>query len=392
MAFRKIRAKKYNAILEYYNPNTRDKATKALYLTYRDETGKATKKKLNTLDKDEALEISQKLRAEISKTKKLHEDNEDNIRRSAHNKNLTLSQMATLYFDGRSAKGNEQYRRKMQSRVLSSLGTKKASKITTDDLKELKENLLEKGLAPKTINETIFAIRAMYNEAIRQKWVFENPVNTKDIGKIEENRDAGRILSDTELETLFDVFKNGNYELKLKSNPTLYFFSKMLYYTGARPNAVIDIQVQHCDLNENKVKLKAMKKGKAYIQSIKQDFMPSIKEWIVKHNLKHNDFLFYPQQTFNRSKDPKVKQRSSNYDGFRRSAQPYFDKLFNKDIPSTDKMNRVSFYSLRRTSGTKIYKAKGIVHAMAFLNHTSVKTTQKYLNVESDIGDAVDAL
>ena len=55
-------------------------------------------------------------------------------------------------------------------------------------------------------------------------------------------------------------------------------------------------------------------------------------------------------------------------------------------------MDRVTFYSLRRTSGTKIYKAKGIVQAMLFLNHTNVTTTQKYLNVKGDIDSFVDVL
>ncbi|MDD2790341.1 MAG: hypothetical protein PHU40_06675 [Sulfurimonas sp.] len=40
---------------------------------------------------------------------------------------------------------------------------------------------------------------------------------------------------------------------------------------------------------------------------------------------------------------------------------------------------------MRRTAGTKIYKNHGIVHAKKFLNHTDIKTTMKYLNIDDDM-------
>ena len=55
MAFRKLTAKKYNGILEYFNPNSKDKETRALYVSIRDELGKTTKVKLNTLDLTDAI-------------------------------------------------------------------------------------------------------------------------------------------------------------------------------------------------------------------------------------------------------------------------------------------------------------------------------------------------
>jgi integrase len=56
-------------------------------------------------------------------------------------------------------------------------------------------------------------------------------------------------------------------------------------------------------------------------------------------------------------------------------------------------MYKITTYSLRRTSGTKIYRAHGIITAKKFLNHTDIKTTMKYLNVsDEEVGEAVNVL
>ncbi|WP_281046545.1 tyrosine-type recombinase/integrase [Sulfurimonas autotrophica] len=191
---------------------------------------------------------------------------------------------------------------------------------------------------------------------------------------MEQNTEPGKVLTNEELELMFNTFKNGDYDLEIQPRPTLYLFSKILYFTGARPSGVIDIQVKHCNFDENKITIKAMKKGKSYQAQVRLELMELIKEWISEHSLGFNDYIFYPQQTFIRT--GKGKDKATAYSGYRKQGQQVFNKIFNVGIPNTELMHRVSFYSLRRTAGTKVYKAKGIMHAMLFLNHTSVKTTQ----------------
>lgn len=215
-------------------------------------------------------------------------------------------------------------------------------------------------------------------------------IGSDDIQKIEQNSEPGRVLTDEELDVMFNIFKNGDYDLGIKPRPTLYLFSKILYFTGARPSGVIDIQVKHCNFDENKITIKAMKKGKSYQAQVRLELMELIKEWIVEHKLGFNDYIFYPQQTFKRTE--KGKDKPTAYSGYRKQGQQVFNKIFNVGIPNTELMHRVSFYSLRRTAGTKVYKAKGIIHAMLFLNHTSVKTTQIHLNVTGDMEGVADVL
>jgi len=392
MAFRKLKQKKYSGIIEYFNPKSDNKETRALYISYRDISGNAVKKKLDTLNLSEAAKILSNIKYEIEREKKFLNTKEIEMARQSIKNKITLDQIAEWYFNQRSAKDNIKDYQAYKNRVAPLLGSKVAAKLTTDDIQYLQKELIKK-YAPKTTNETINSLRALYNRAIKKKKLTcSNPVvlGSGDIQKIEQNTEPGRVLTDSELNLLFNTFKNGNYEIDIVPRPTLYLFAKILYFTGARPSGVIDIQVKHCNFDENKISIKAMKKGKNYQAQVKQELMDLIKDWILKHDLSFNDYIFYPQQTFVRT--GKGKDKPTAYSGFRKQGQKVFNKLFNVGIPNTEVMHRVSFYSLRRTAGTKVYKAKGIMHAMLFLNHTSVKTTQIYLNVKGDMEGIADIL
>lgn len=392
MAFRKLKQKKYSGIIEYFNPKSDNKETRALYISYRDIGGNAVKKKLDTLNLSEAAKILSNIKYEIEREKKFLNAKEIEIARQSIKNKITLDQIAEWYFNQRNAKDNVKDYQAYKNRVAPLLGFKVAAKLTTDDIQYLQKELIKK-YAPKTTNETINSLRALYNRAIKKKKLTcSNPVvlGSGDIQKIEQNTEPGRVLTDSELNLLFDTFKTGNYEIDIVPRPTLYLFAKILYFTGARPSGVIDIQVKHCNFDENKISIKAMKKGKSYQAQVRQELMDLIKDWILKHDLSFNDYIFYPQQTFVRT--GRGKDKPTAYSGFRKQGQKVFNKLFNVGIPNTEVMHRVSFYSLRRTAGTKVYKAKGIMHAMLFLNHTSVKTTQIYLNVKGDMEGIADIL
>ena len=392
MAFRKINAKRYNGILEYYNPKSQDKETRALYLTYRDVSGKSVKKKLETLNRDEAKSILDSIKNEIATQKSVLSNEERRKLSNSINNKITLDELAEWYFAQRQAVDNVKDRKAYFNRVSPHIGQKLACKITTDDIISVQQALKEK-YAPKTTNETINSLRALYNRAIKKEKIrCSNPVviGSDDVQRLEQNREPGRILTDEELEKLFNTFKNGDYDLGIKPRPNLYLFAKLLYHTGARPSGLIEIRVKHCNFNENTITIKAMKKGRSYQAHVRADVMQFIKEWIEEHKLGFNDCIFYPQRTFERTGSGK--DTFTHYAVFRKSAQSVFEALFNKGIPTTELMHRVSFYSLRRTAGTKVYKAKGIMQAMVFLNHTSVKTTQIYLNVSGDMKGVADVL
>jgi site-specific recombinase XerD len=132
----------------------------------------------------------------------------------------------------------------------------KISKIKTEDIKKVSEELKKtpalRGvqkkakpdadpLNPRTVKKIISNLRALFNWAIKEGYIDKNPVIVGEIIKTDKN-EAGRVLSDEELEKLWSLD-----ELQVK--PRLLLFLKACYHTGARPSAVMDIQVKHINFN-----------------------------------------------------------------------------------------------------------------------------------------------
>jgi len=361
----------------------------ALYINYRRLDGTPVKEKINTMSIAEAKKILAEKKYQLSLDKKKLNYSKSKLKATIAYKKLKLDEMAKLYFDNRRTKLNENDRKIYNTRVHPTLGDKLVSKITTKDIQALQDKL-EPHYAPKTLNETINSLRAMFNQGIKNQWCDFNPVNRDEIKKVEEISEPGRVLTDEELRTMFNTFKNGHTGLKIEKNLTLHLFTKIAYYTGTRPTAVMALQVKHINFNNSTVHLKAMKKGKSYQQKLRQEVIDLIKEWIILHELTHSDFLFYPQQVYSRTQNLDDKKVAMSYSVVAKSAKKILDKLFNKDIPTKDLAYKVTLYSLRRTAGTNRYKSKGLVSAKNFLNHTNVQTTMTYLNVTDDFQDDED--
>ncbi len=391
MAFRKLKQKKYNGIAEYYNNKSQDKEVLAYYIIYRDLEDKPVKRKTDAKSLDEAKKILDDIKYKIANEKSQLSKEELESKRNINLNRTSLDELAKKYFHLRDTKNNTKDKQVYFNRVSKILGMKSPNKINPDDIKKLKESLKQHGYAGKTINETFNGLRAMFNWLIDNNMALKNPVVETKLKKEQETNEAGRVLSENELEKLFEVANKGDYDLGIIGNPTLYLFLKCLYYTGARPMAILHLKVQDIDTTHNKIRIMPMKQSDSYTQTVNKDLIALLINWIEVHNLVYGNYIFHPQKTFG-NKPLQNKTKALSYEAVQKYARRVFDKLFNVDIPVEDKMNRASLYSLRRTAGTKIYKAKGITHAMVFLNHTSVKTTQKYLNVRSDIQDMADIL
>jgi integrase len=361
----------------------------SLYINFRGLDGTPVKEKVNTMSIPEAKKLLANKKYELDKARKQLARDGIKLKEIVNYKKIKLDDMAKLYFDNRRTKLNEEDIKKYNTRIRPTLGSKLVSRISTNDIQELQDKL-KPHYAPKTLNETINSLRAMFNQGIKKKWCEHNPVNREEIKNLDIDSEPSRVLTDIELKKMFDTFKYGDVELNIFPNSTLYFFTKLAYFTGTRPTAVMDMQVKHVNFNNNTVHLKAMKKGKSYQQRIRQEVIDMIKDWIKLHELTHSDFLFYPQQVFQRSKNLDDKKYSMNYSSIAKSAKKVFDKLFNQNIPVKDLAYKVTLYSLRRTAGTNRYKSKGLVSAKNFLNHTNVQTTMIYLNVTDDFTEDED--
>ncbi len=413
MGFRRIKAKKYSGISEYYRDSDIDKKTVAYYIDYRDIDGKRKKTKTEAKDRDEALANLRTKNAEVAKVKDQIDKGEIHLEQKVMNKTLTLDELAKIFHDQRTNVQAEQDKRKYKTHISPTLGKKRISGINTKQIQELKKVLDDKlisrhkivknhdtgakksitekvSLSPNTVKDIIESLRVIFNWAIDEKYYDKtNPVVVYKIANQIEDTEPGRVLTDKEQDKLWSLDE-------LILNDKLYLFLKTCYLTGARPAAVIDIRVKHIKEDTKKIKLKAMKKGKSYEATVSDELLNLLKEWIRKHDLKHDNYIFYPIQSYIRAKTKAEKEacknKHANYSGYQRALRNIFDPVFNVGIDSYDRMYRVTVYTMRRTAGTKVYKKYGIVHAKKFLNHTDIKTTMHYLNIEEDTEVLIDAL
>ncbi len=389
MPFRKMTAKKYKGVNEYYRKSDPDKKTVSFYIAYRDLENKIRRTKTDAKNRDEALKCLQSKQAELTRDRADIKKGVSKLNQKIFNNNLTLDEVAKLFHPTKTNREAERIEAKYYNHISPILGEKRISKITTDDIKELAIELENKNngrgalLNPRTVKDNIENLRVIFNWAIEKNYVDKNPVIVKKIIVTDDN-ETGRVLSDKELVRLWAIDD-------LRMNDRLFLFLKTCYFTGARPAGVIDIQVKHINFTDKKIVIKAMKKGKSYKANASTELLALLKIWISKHNLKHDNFIFYPIQTYLRATSDKerakLKNTAARYDGYSRLLRKIFDKEFNdkEGIGSYDLAYRVSVYTMRRTAGTKIYKNHGIVHAKKFLNHTDIKTTMKYLNIDDDM-------
>jgi integrase len=387
MGFRKVSGKKYNSIYEYYKDSDHDKKTIAYYVMYRDLENKPKKIKCDATNKDDALKILNDIKAKLLKDRKEIKRDSSLLHQKIMNNNLSLDDVAKLYFPTKTAKSTDMIESSYNRLVSPTLGQMKIKKIKTEDIKDL-SNILKNTpsrqgtpLNPRTIKKVISELRALFNWAIKQAYIDKNPVIVKEIIKVDRN-EPGRVLSDEELEKLWNLDE-------FVIRPRLFLFLKTCYHTGARPSGVLTIQVKHINFSKGTIHIRAMKQGKPYEARVGKELLDLLKNWIKEHDLKHDNFIFYPVQLYKRAKTDKEKQEIKNtsvkYGRYSESLRIIFDRHFNQDIGTYDLAYRVTVYTMRRTAATKVYKKFGIVHAKRFLNHTEIDTTMKYLNIEDDM-------
>ena len=399
MGLRKIRAKKYSGIFEYFRDSDIDKRTTAYYISYRDLDNKIKKIKCSANTKEDALKILNDKRAELTKDREEIQKDKTLLSRKIMTSSLSLEDVANLYFPTKTIKSIKTIESAFNRHVKPRLGKMKIAKIKTDDIRNLSEELKStpvlRGaqskakvdaslLNPRTIKKIISNLRAIFNWAIKEGHINKNPVIVGDIIKTDRN-EAGRVLSDAELDKLWSL---DEFQVK----PRLLVFLKTCYHTGARPSAVMTIQVKHINFDKSTVHIRAMKQGKPYDARVSVELLDMLSEWIVKHDLVHDNFIFFPMQLYLRATTEQekmsIKNTHTRYQGYAEHFRAIFDKHFNQNIGTYDNAYRLTVYTMRRTAATNVYKKLGIVHAKRFLNHTEIDTTMKYLNIDDDMEDA----
>jgi integrase len=371
-----MKQKKYQGIYEYYRKKDSFEVV-AYYINIRDEDGKVRKVKTDAKNPDEALLKLNQTKVDVSRNKK------------SNKKSLsvpTLNEYADIFYNNRADERLLDTKKKesdssVKVRHLNlekdlqrynnhvreiRVGMTKLDRITPAHLKELQETLLQKDeIGNKSINHCLTAVSTILKEASRDSIIHSVPTKPK---PLESENERTRVLSDNELDMLFESAKDDRVRL----------FFRLMYFTAQRPASLLELQKR--DVDHNNIYFKAIKRQKAHYIPISAKIREELFDWIKP--LDNEDYIFSP--TGNSSK-------ALSYERLRDMVSPLFEPL---NRHTTDELDRASLYTLRHTALTNIYRNTGDLYlAQKIANHSSPIVTQRYAKTsDSQKMKAIDVL
>ena len=422
MGFRKLRAKKYKSINEYYKNSDTDKKTIAHYISYwvEDPThakgGTTKKERVDTLDPNEALKVLNQRKDENMQKKIDHEE----LKEIGHGAVLTVDQVATEYFRERKKVGNLE---KDMKRYVKHIGNCLYKTITVnrgkgyevqdniktyeawirgrgmitreykrkDDslsvgnlvIKDLEPNTLmrlitaleKKDLNPKTIASIMNLLKAITNHAISEGYITVNPFLNKKAKVNVPKEDRKRLFTQEEIKAIFiqsrydikdldkegdQVLKRGKESLLYQGDKRVFMLLKMLYYTAQRPQSIIGLRVRDIDMNQRKISIDAIKGQSGTSIPMSDKLYPLLKVWLKGCDMDKRLF-------------------DVEYVTFRSKTQRLFEDL-NKGLDyKKHRYMWASMYTFRHTSATVILAKTGNMKtAQTILGHSDPRMTETY--------------
>lgn len=406
MGTRKLRAKKYKSIYEFYSNTDPEKRTIAHEISYwvsdpSHKNGGVTKKeRLKTLDPNVALAILNDRKEENSKKKKERHESGGNI-----GADLTIDRVASEYFFERKKTENKHkdmkryilhvggnvfqvheakndkgykltdspilyhtqnkdgsfkthYYSRAEDNDSLNLGDTAVSDLTPNTLMRLIKALEGKGLSAKTIASVNNLLKAITNHAISEGYIVRNPFLNKKAKVNVPKEDRKRLFTPDERKEIF-------INAKKMDNRTFILF-KMLYYTGQRPKSIIALRVRDIDLNKRQISIDAIKDQSGTFVPISDKLYPLLKLWIKDQD--QNTPLFDIQ-----------------YVTFSMKALKLFAK-YNKGLDyKKHRYQWASMYSFRHTAATvMLAKTDNIKTVQTVMNHSDPKVTAIYAKLLDD--------
>lgn len=222
----------------------------------------------------------------------------------------------------------------------------------------IKSQDLYKQLSSKSVNNILNLYKAIIRFSIKHDLIIFDSSIYIELESIDNSRD--RFLTKQEIQRLYDASK---YDQQL------FLIYKLALNTGARLGSIMSLCKKHINFTQMLLTLKDTKNNSTYTAFLTNELHQLLKEYT--EGLNFNDLLF--------PTNPQRRLRS------------LLDDLFNQELDSEDRKNKIVFHSLRHTfashlaiNGTPIYTIQKL------MNHKDIKMTQRYAKLSPDSGkDAV---
>jgi site-specific recombinase XerD len=337
---------------------TNNKPDKVFYIVFK-ENGRSREVKVGKLSEGIQANYANQIRPSMINSIRLGEDLPTLLVKKQPTKVTIFDQITTKYFNARELhnRTNHQARSKYNSQLRPLIGSKDIQKISKNDILNIQKELAETR-APKTVNQYIQFIRAVYNYAIEEE-IFggRNPAQGIKEQKVDNKRE--RFLSIDEIKLLLDI---------VKEEPSLYLFTMLSLSTGGRLNTIMHIAKKDIDFENHMITLKDIKNSDTY-GGFFNEYLKEIL-WSQTQNLAPNDLVI-----------------SMNERTLRRRMSIILTQLFNQELDNKDRKNRVVVHTLRHTfasqlaiNGTPIFTIQNL------LNHKDIKQTLRYAKLSPESG------
>jgi integrase len=347
---------KYTGVF-YREITTNSKIDKVFYIVYKDND-KTKELKIGKLSEGIRLNYCHDKRKEIIVSLR---NGELPPILKAHKKTkiTTFDEIAKLYFDARNLhnRTNHQARSKYKSQLQHFIGKKDIYKITKNDILQI-QTKMAKTRAPKTVNQYIQFIKAVYNFAIEEElYTGINPAKGIKEQKVDNKRE--RFLTIDEVKILLS---------KIKKNNDLYLFTLLSLSTGGRLGTIMNVSKKDIDFENNLITLFDIKNSDTYggffNKNLKDILLDTVK------NLKQNDKLI------------QMNERT-----LRRKLGLILNELFNQELDFNDRKNRVVIHTLRHTFASHLaIIGTPIFTIQKLLNHKDIKQTLRYAKLAPESG------
>ena len=350
----KRKTTKYTGV--YYRETiTKDKV---FYIVYK-ENHKSKELKVGKYSEGMRVEHVNNIRMSVISSLRLGTDIPDILKSTQIKEKITFDSIVTSYFQSKELHNmtNAQSKGKYNSQLKPYIGHKDLHDITKKDIIKIQTKMAETK-APKTVNQYIQFIRAVYYYAIEERlYIGANPAKGIKEQKIDNRRE--RFLTKNEVKLLLTIVKNDHQ---------LYLFTLISLSTGARSGSILSITKKDVEITNALLTLIDSKNKTTYTGFFNGELQDILAEEI--RHLKKNEYIInIPARTL------------------RRKMKKILDQLFNQDLEKDDRKNRVVIHTLRHTFASQLaINGTPIFTIQKLLNHKDIKQTMRYAKLAPDSG------
>ena len=345
----------------YRETITNDRIDKTFYIRYKDENNKDKEIKVGKYSEGYREAYCNQLRNEII-TKQRTGEEPPSIASKKKKNILSIETIASDYFNYRKeskTKANDisQYNNHSLP-YFKNLDFETIDKNEilqfTNKLKKTKSKFKEDLLSDKSINNILNFLKTLIKHGFKNDFIKNDFSKYISLLNIDNARE--KFLTKEEIKILYENSKN---------DETLYLLFKLALNTGGRLATLLNICKKDIDFTHNLITLKDFKNNSTYKAFLTENLKALLE--IRTIHLKMDDKLFVS--------NPERRLRSM------------LNELFNKDINTNDRKNKVVFHSLRHTFASHLaINGTPIFTIQKLMNHKDIRMTLRYAKLSPDSG------